>query len=172
MLIASNAAWNYFVGVHEPSGGLLDPVDISAPVIPGPDWTQLTYAPAASWTEAPGALGFDSGTDYYRAANVAGSQCSTNLISMLNSRMAVFMRRTFDLTQAQYDGITSLNLTVDWDDGYVLFLNGYEISPRQPPRRAGHSGVMESGSLRTRCEHRRRVLRQSAAGHRRHPLHR
>ena len=135
VLIASNATWNYFVGVHEPSGGLLDPMDISAPVIPGPDWTQISYAPAAAWTEAPGALGYDSATDYYRAANVAGSQCSTNLISMLNSRMAVFMRRTFELTQAEYDGITSLSLTVDYDDGYVLFLNGNEIT------RAGLSGA-------------------------------
>ena len=131
VLIASNAAWNYMVGVHEPSGGLLDGADISAPLIPGPNWTQLTYAAAATWTEAPGALGFDSNTttgDYYRAGNVAGSQCSTNLLSMLNTRMSVYMRRTFDLTQAQYDGITTLSLTVDWDDGYVLFLNGYEIS--------------------------------------------
>jgi len=131
VLIAPNAAWHYMVGVHEPDGGLLDPVDFSAPLIPGPDWTQLSYAPAAAWTEAPGALGFESNTatgDYYRASNVAGSQCSTNLGTMYNARLAVYMRRTFDLTQAQLDGITALNLTVDWDDGYALFLNGYEIS--------------------------------------------
>jgi hypothetical protein len=136
-LIAPADSWNYFVGVHEPSGGLLDPVDISAPLIAGPDWTQLSYPPAASWTEGPGAIGFDSGTDYYRAANIPGSQLSTNLISMLNTRMAVFMRRSFDLTQAQLDGITSLNLTADWDDGYVLFLNGYEISRNNLPGNPG-----------------------------------
>ncbi len=137
VLVAGTAVWNYFVGIHEPSGGLLDPVDISAPVIPGPDWTQINYAPAATWTEAPGALGFDTGTDYYRAANVAGSQCSTNLVSMLNTRIAVYMRRPFELTQAEYDGITSLNLTVDWDDGYVLFLNGNEISRSSLPGAPG-----------------------------------
>lgn len=131
VLIAPNAVWHYFTGVHEPSGGLIDPVDFSAPLVPGPDWAQLAYAPAASWTEAPGALGFEANTgsgDYYRASNLAGSQCSTNLGTMLNSRMAVFMRRTFDVSPAELDGITALTLTVDWDDGYVLFLNGYEIS--------------------------------------------
>ncbi|HEX2750913.1 MAG TPA: hypothetical protein VHM91_23100, partial [Verrucomicrobiales bacterium] len=136
-LIAPADPWNYLVGVHEPSGGLLDPADLSAPLIPGPDWTQITYPAAASWTEGAGAIGFDSGTDYYRAANVPGSQLSTNLTVMLNSRMAVFMRRSFDLTQAQIDGTTILNFTVDWDDGYVLFLNGYEISRNNLPGAPG-----------------------------------
>ncbi len=139
-LIAPNAVWHYMVGVHEPSGGLLDAADIIGPQIPGPDWTQVDYAPASAWTEAPGALGYDSNTttgDFYRASNVAGSQCSTSLGAMYNSRMSVYMRRTFDLTQAQIDGISALNLTVDWDDGYVLFLNGHEISRANLPGAPG-----------------------------------
>jgi Lamin Tail Domain/Chitobiase/beta-hexosaminidase C-terminal domain len=136
-LIPAAGAWHYFVGAHEPSGGVTDTADLAAPLIPGPDWTQLSYPAESAWTQAPGAIGFDTGSDYYRAANVAGSQCSVNLSTMLNSRISVYMRRSFELTQQQLDGITSLTLTVDWDDGYALFLNGHEISRASLPGAPG-----------------------------------
>jgi hypothetical protein len=122
--LASNAdTWKYFVGTYEPAGGLYDGSDFTSSYSPGPDWTLPEYADA-SWTIGNGALGYDTaaaGTEYR-------PQLGVNLTQMLNTAISVYMRREFTLTQAQYDALTATNLTVDWDDGYVLYLNGYEIS--------------------------------------------
>ncbi|MGI8602876.1 MAG: lamin tail domain-containing protein [Verrucomicrobiales bacterium] len=119
-LIGAADPWRYFPGAHEPSGGLLDPTDFQTQPVPGPNWTQIDYDDV-SWTQAPGALGYDTAPDYL-------PQLGTNLTQMRTLNMAVFMRREFQLTQAELDGITTLTMTVDWDDGYVLYLNGMEIS--------------------------------------------
>src|SRR4030095_12824692 len=70
-------------------------------------------------------IGYDTaaaGTEYH-------PQLGTNLVTqMQNVEWSVYMRREFTITQAQYDALTATSLTVDWDDGYVLYLNGYELS--------------------------------------------
>ncbi|HET6409694.1 MAG TPA: chitobiase/beta-hexosaminidase C-terminal domain-containing protein, partial [Chthoniobacteraceae bacterium] len=123
-LASSLDSWNYFVGTHEPAGGLYDGADFAGGMAPGPDWTKSDYADG-SWTLGNGAIGFDTaaaGTEYH-------PQLGTNLAAqMQNLAWSVYMRREFTITQAQYDALTATSLTVDWDDGYVLYLNGYEIS--------------------------------------------
>ena len=112
--------WRWFVGTHEPAGGLYDPNDFGGGVSVGPNWTQLEYADA-SWSQGAGSVGYDTGADY-------GPQLRTNLLSMRNVAVSLYMRREFTLTQVQFDGLTSTSLTVDWDDGYALYLNGFEVS--------------------------------------------
>lgn len=122
-LVTSADAWRYFIGTHEPAGGVYDGADFAGGYPLGPDWTQNAYADS-TWTLGNGALGYDTaaaGTEYL-------PQLGTNLIQMLNTAWSVYMRREFTLTQAQYDALTATSLTVDWDDGYVLYLNGYELS--------------------------------------------
>lgn len=122
-LVAAADQWQWFAGTHEPAGGLCDGADFTAAPPPGPDWTQPAYDDTA-WAEGPGALGFDTaaaGTEYL-------PQLGTNLLTMRNSAWSVYMRREFILSPQQLAALTATALTVDWDDGYVLHLNGYELS--------------------------------------------
>ncbi len=119
-LVPTTGSWSYFAGTHEPAGGLYDGSDFAG-LPPGPDWTQNSY-PHTTWNSVSSGLGYDANTHYL-------SQLGANLTAqMQNIARSIYMRREFTLTQAQYDALTSTNLTVDWDDGYVLYLNGYEIS--------------------------------------------
>ncbi len=128
-LVLPGDVWNWFAGTYAPSGGLYDASDFAIVTTPGPNWTQPAY-PDANWTAAPGALGFDADPSY-------AAQLRTNLISMRNVAMAVYLRREFTLSEAQYAALTSTSMTVDWDDGYVLYLNGYELSRANLPGAPG-----------------------------------
>lgn len=131
-LVASTDAWQYFTGLIEPSAGLFDHADpiVASPLAlpPAPNWAQITFDDTA-WPTVQGALGYDTtltGSNSY--VPQLGTNTNSILTAMKGSSISVFGRRTFTLTQAQYDAITSLTLTVDWDDGYALFLNGGELS--------------------------------------------
>ena len=120
-LVVPTDLWSWLAGTAEPSGGLYDASDFGTQYLAGPNWTQPDYDDTA-WTSAPGSIGYDTQADYL-------PQLGVNLHpQMLNQRMSVYMRREFTLTQAQYDALSATSLTVDWDDGYVLYLNGYELS--------------------------------------------
>jgi len=47
---------------------------------------------------------------------------------MQNNQWSVYMRTSFTLSASQLSSISNLQLTVDYDDGYIAFLNGSEIS--------------------------------------------
>lgn len=129
-LVASNDVWTWFPGTHEPSGGLYDAADFGGQYQPGPDWTQLNYD-ETGWVAAPGALGYDSAADYV-------PQLGTNLTAqMRNIAQSLYMRREFTITQQQFDALINTTLTVDFDDGYVLYLNGFEISRSNLPGAPG-----------------------------------
>ncbi len=127
-LVGSADAWSWFAGTHEPSGGVYDAADFGGQNQPGPNWTQLPYDDT-SWIIAPGALGYDANPHYVLGTNL--------LAQMRNIAMSVYMRREFNITQQQYDGLTTTTLTVDFDDGYVLYLNGYELSRANLPGAPG-----------------------------------
>jgi hypothetical protein len=115
-------------GEAPPSGGLVDPSDyaIASGPVPGPNWTQVSY-PDTSWTTAPGPFGYVSPVPTNTALDIL-PQLGTQVLQMLNTNASIYMRRSFELTQADIDAITNLSLTADWDDGYVVYLNGNEIS--------------------------------------------
>lgn len=119
-LVLAGDLWSWFAGTHAPSGGLYDVRDFGAAMAVGPDWTQPAFEDG-SWSVGAGALGYDTDTTY-------SAQLRTNLVSMQNAAMSLYLRREFTVTEAQYEALTSTSLTVDWDDGYVLYLNGYELS--------------------------------------------
>lgn len=125
-LVSAADTWRYFVGVCEPSGGILDPTDLAS--LPnGPNWSQVDYVDT-SWIVANGALGYDATLPPSTTSYVPQFGTGVNLSSMRNVSLAIFMRREFTLTQAELSSITGLSLTVDWDDGYALYLNGKELS--------------------------------------------
>lgn len=127
-LVNPGDSWYYFAGNYEPAGGLYDSRDFGASLPLGPNWTQSAYDDS-TWSSGPGGFGFDTAPDY-------DAQIGTDLqAQMLNLYVGAYMRRSFSISQAEYDALTATSLTVDFDDGYVLYLNGYEVS------RGGVSGA-------------------------------
>lgn len=72
-------------------------------------WTDLTFDDG-SWAKGPGGIGYGDGDDATIIMPVA----------------SVYLRRTFTVTNL--NAIASLLLFVDFDDGFVAYLNGKEIA--------------------------------------------
>jgi PKD repeat protein len=80
---------------------------------PGADWAQTDYD-ASDWNEGKAGFGYGDGDD------------ATLLNDMKGSYSTVYIRKLFSLSDA--DAVTSLVLSVDYDDGFVAFLNGVEVA--------------------------------------------
>ncbi len=120
-LVREGDVWTYFKGRSEPSGGTLD-------------WTTLGFSDA-SWSAGPTGIGYGDGDD------------ATVLADMQNSYATVYARRTFDVADAS--GITTLELLLDFDDGFVAFLNGVEIARQN----AGPAGTYPASSDVASADH-------------------
>jgi predicted phage tail protein len=115
----------FFRGRSEPSGGTLD-------------WTGVSFDDAA-WESGATGLGYGDGDD------------ATVLSDMQNSYTTVYLRRAF--TVSDPSGITTLEFMVDFDDGFIAFLNGTEIARvnagtagTYPAYNATASGDREAGT--------------------------
>jgi len=107
--------WNYFVGICEPSGGLTDPR------LKNPDplfvvWG-TTNIDVSSLNEGPGGLGYGDGDD-------------ATIVNIQNIAWSLYIRQSFDVDLATASRTNALELTVDYDDGFVAYLNGFEIARR------------------------------------------
>ncbi|MBP7148667.1 MAG: Ig-like domain-containing protein [Acidobacteria bacterium] len=106
------------------------------PIVAGDAWA---YAPGSvepvagwnlpgfddsSWASGPSGFGYGDGDD------------ATELGDMRNGYVSVYTRKVF--TVPDPSRVTSLGLEVDWDDGFVAFLNGQEVARRNL---AGASGT-------------------------------
>jgi len=108
-LISSGDDWRYRKGTNEPAA----------------DWaTAADAALDGSWLTGRGGFGYGDGDDV------------TVLSDMQNAYSTVYIRRTFEITEA-LDPNLVLNLRVDWDDGFVAFLNGIELERRNVPGTPG-----------------------------------
>jgi len=105
MLIAQGDLWRYFKGTENPSGG-----DLS--------WTALDFDDS-EWLEGPSGFGYEDLDD------------ATVLDDMRGRYSTPFIRRKF--TVANPATITSLTLRMDWDDGFVAYLNGQLVASRVAP---------------------------------------
>lgn len=83
-------------------------------------WGTPAYDDSA-WSTGTGPIGYETSSN-------SQYDLGTNLSSMRNNQLSVYMRTSFNLTAAQLAGINQLRLTVDYDDGYVAYLNGEEVS--------------------------------------------
>jgi len=107
--------WRYFIGTHEPSGGVVE--GINPPVgIRGLEWTLLLFD-VGDWPLGPGGFGYSDGDD----ATDLGSQ-------MLNICVSVYLRQSFVVSEADASLTNALEFIVNYDDGYIAYLNGVEIS--------------------------------------------
>jgi len=94
------ATWSYLPGTAEPNAA----------------WNTLNFD-ASSWTT--GASGFGYGPD-------CTAQRGTTLATMMGNYVSLYARRTFSVANPAL--VTSLTLTVDYDDAFVAYLNGTEVA--------------------------------------------
>lgn len=97
--------WKYVKGTKEPS-----PAPAGGP---STDWTRPGFNDA-SWTAGSTGIGYGDNDD------------ATVLADMRNSYLSVYLRREF--TVADPAQAADLLLAVDYDDGFVAYLNGTEIA--------------------------------------------
>ncbi len=95
-LIAPGDAWKFHRGVTEPS----DPADA---------WRQLGFDDSG-WESGPSGFGYGDDDD------------ATVLDDMEDSYQTVYIRKQFDATG--FDPDETLELAVDFDDGFIAYLNG------------------------------------------------
>jgi hypothetical protein len=120
--ITNSATWNYIGGRIEPSGGVYELAFLSAAAVFTVPWAAPAFDDS-SWTAGTGPLGYDSSNDY---------NLGTNLITPMRfNTSSLYMRKNFTVSAGQISGATSLQFTVDYDDGYIAFLNGVEIARSQ-----------------------------------------
>ncbi len=101
-LIQPGDLWRFFRGWTEAS----DPLDA---------WRQLDFEDE-SWEEGPSGFGARDGDD------------ATELTDMQGNYVSVYIRKEFTLDDAME--VRNVRLTVDYDDGFVAYLNGEEIRRR------------------------------------------
>jgi len=81
---------------------------------PPPDW-QLADFDDSEWLEGPAGFGYGNDDD------------ATILDDMQGSYTTVYIRRLFDLGGGA-DSIRRISLHIDYDDGFVAYLNGVEVA--------------------------------------------
>jgi len=88
----------------------------------GTSWTAANFD-ATSWSDVQTGIGYGSSF---------GSVVATNVQSQVKGiNSSAYLRLPFDLTDAST--ISSLSLTVQYNDGFVAYLNGTEIARRNAP---------------------------------------
>ncbi|HNQ91155.1 MAG TPA: DUF1800 family protein [Verrucomicrobiota bacterium] len=99
------AGWKYFKGRQEPS-----PQPDGSPAL---DWT-LPGFDDTSWIDGATGMGYSDGDD------------ATVLTDMRNQYASVYLRRPFTVDDPA--DLEDLLLAVDYDDGFVAYLNGTEVA--------------------------------------------
>jgi hypothetical protein len=104
-----------------------------------------TNAPPAGWqTNAEATLGnmwaTGSGGFGYADNSTEVTNVQTSLPDMLNRYTTFYARRSFDITNA-IDPDRELMLRMDWDDGFVAWLDGAELPRMFAPGAAGTEPV-------------------------------
>ncbi|MBI4601728.1 MAG: lamin tail domain-containing protein [Planctomycetes bacterium] len=102
VIVNVGETWRYFKGTEEASS-------------PVTAWRGLGFSDS-SWLSGPTGIGYDDGDD------------ATVLADMRNGYMSIFCRKAF--TVADVSQIESLVLSIDYDDGFVAYLNGTEVARR------------------------------------------
>ena len=97
----------YFKGTTNPTETGID--------MPTIEWTELDFDDTApGWISGFTSIGYGDGDDI------------TRLSDMQNGYMSVFLRQEFTLNNI--DAIENLILSVEYDDGFVAYINGVEVT--------------------------------------------
>lgn len=112
ILVARGEEWHWRRGTNTPQA----------------EWNTIADASLdATWSHAPGGFGYGDNAIVGEATRISG---------MVNSHSTIYIRKTFTLVEALEDA-ESLVLTVDYDDGFVAYLDGREVARRNVPGGVG-----------------------------------
>jgi len=103
-LVDTGQTWRFFRGVAAPSE-------------PATGWTAIDFDDSA-WETGPAGFGYGDDDD------------ATVLDDMQGNYVSVYARTAFF---ASAPGAETLELTVDYDDGFIAYLNGREVARRSMP---------------------------------------
>ncbi len=118
-LVANNGPWRYLPGLVEPSGGVYDPSTLFGARQNVP-WGRPAYDDSG-WSL--GAAPFGAGTP------PGGVTLGTNLTAQIPGQAtSLYCRTVFSATAAQVADAQPMQLLMDYDDGFVAYLNGVEIA--------------------------------------------
>ncbi|MBT5705721.1 MAG: hypothetical protein HOI66_05300, partial [Verrucomicrobia bacterium] len=124
-LIAKESQWRYWPGGEAPSEAALE-------------WAQPDFTDS----------GWRQGSSPFRYGDGAGG---TLITGMRNSYSTYFLRRAF--TASSVALIEGLELNMDYDDGFVVWLNGFEVLRANAPASLALNGFApanhESGTFET-----------------------
>lgn len=124
-LVTNNSTWKYFPGVAEPSGGVLDyglchQFLQEGAAVP---WATRGFNDA-TWLVGPGPVGIEGtmSNDYSLGVNLYAQT--------YNVTPTIYIRRVFTITPTEALSEQPLRLTIDYDDGLIVYLNGKEVARR------------------------------------------
>ena len=80
---------------------------------PGSDWNTILFDDL-SWTEGPTGIGYGD------------SDAATELSDMGGNYVSVYARKEFSVID--HAAVTGMTLNMDFDDGFVAYLNGVEVA--------------------------------------------
>ncbi|MCK4998972.1 MAG: lamin tail domain-containing protein, partial [Anaerohalosphaera sp.] len=104
---------SYFKGTKEPSPGTGgEPTAI---------WTQIGFTENSDWLNGPSGYGYSNDSSELQYVG-------TVLDDMRHGYISIYARLHFTLTQKQIDSFTQLSGEVNYDDNYILYLNGVRVS--------------------------------------------
>ncbi|HEY5914487.1 MAG TPA: right-handed parallel beta-helix repeat-containing protein [Verrucomicrobiae bacterium] len=90
---------------------------------PAPGWqTNADSSLDGSWASGPGGFGYADNTPEVALVR-------TPLLDMQNRYTTFYIRRSFEITN-EVAPQQALRLVMDWDDGFVAWLDGVELAPR------------------------------------------
>ncbi|MEN6575051.1 MAG: DUF2271 domain-containing protein [Phycisphaerales bacterium] len=108
---------------------------------PGDGWNDIGFAVTPDWTTGPTGIGFSDGDD-------------ATVLQMMNLYTTVYMRYEFNIPDP--DNITAMEFQVDYDDGFVAYLNGREVARRGVPNgqtqdtgAEDHAASVDGGQVET-----------------------
>lgn len=124
-LVAEGDIWTYFKGTSEPTA----------------DWNQLGFNDS-TWLAGPSGFGYEASSGYQNCI-------ATNLTDMRGNYYSVYARRLFRVDDPTR--ITELKLTIEWDDGYILYLNGVPVDSQNPPNPVAYNQPADNDDHEACC---------------------
>ena len=122
ILVPRDATWRYFEGTAEASD-------------PRSAWRALDFADS-TWSNGPAPFGY--GPDAHE-----GPSCNTVLSAMEGRNTTFYMRKVF--TVSEPDLISELQVGVDYDDGFIIWINGERVAEQNAPDSPTYDSVATLG---------------------------
>jgi hypothetical protein len=106
-LIRQGDAWQYFKGTQQPPAG----------------WNSILFDDS-TWFSGSTPIGYEHDTGYETVI-------ATDMADMRGKYLSIYARREFTIENPAK--VTALTFTMDYDDGYVAYLNGVEVAAVSAP---------------------------------------